>query len=50
MLELVFHEQLTLREAGERMGRSREAMKKLYGRALAKFAAMHEREDGDGDR
>ena len=35
ILELVFHEHLTLREAGERMGRSREAAKKLYGRALA---------------
>ena len=38
VIELVQVEQLTLRQAGERMGRSREAMKKLYGRALAKLA------------
>ncbi len=39
VIELVQVEQMTLRQAGERMGRSREAMKKLYGRALAKLAA-----------
>lgn len=38
VIELVQVEHLTLRVAGERMGRSREAMKKLYGRALAKLA------------
>ena len=38
VLTLVQFEQLTLAQAGERMGRSREAMKKLYGRALTKLA------------
>ena len=47
VLELVFTEQLSLREVGERMGRSREAAKKLYGRALARFAETIERESDD---
>ena len=33
---------LTLRETGERMGRSREAMKKLYGRAICRLKATFE--------
>jgi RNA polymerase sigma-70 factor (ECF subfamily) len=41
-LTLVQAKRLTLREAAERMGRSREAMKKLYARAVAKLAAMME--------
>jgi len=50
VIELVQVEQLTLRQAGERMGRSREAMKKLYGRALAKLAeAIDGSEAGDRD-
>lgn len=35
-------EGLTLREAGERMGRSREAMKKLYGRAVCRLKTTFE--------
>lgn len=50
VIELVQVEQLTLRDAGERMGRSREAMKKLYGRALAKLAvALDDEAAGDRD-
>jgi RNA polymerase sigma factor (sigma-70 family) len=37
VLSLVFEQHLTLGEAGQRMGRSREAMKKLHGRALCRF-------------
>jgi RNA polymerase sigma-70 factor (ECF subfamily) len=47
ILELVFNEQLTLREAGARMDRSREAAKKLYGRALARFTELI---DGNGEK
>jgi len=39
VLRLTQFEGLTLRDAAERMGRSREAVKKLYGRAMARFAA-----------
>ncbi len=49
VIELVQVEQLTLRQAGERMGRSREAMKKLYGRALSKLAEAFE-DQGAEDR
>jgi DNA-directed RNA polymerase specialized sigma24 family protein len=38
ILELVQFEGLTLRDAAGRMGRSYEAAKKLYGRALSRFA------------
>jgi RNA polymerase sigma-70 factor (ECF subfamily) len=38
ILRLVQVEGFTLRSAAERMGRSHEAAKKLYGRALAQFA------------
>ena len=44
ILRLVQIEQLTLRDAGERIGRSREAAKKLYGRALNRHAELL---DGD---
>jgi RNA polymerase sigma-70 factor (ECF subfamily) len=37
VLSLAREEQLPLREVAERMGRSREAVKKLYGRALFRF-------------
>jgi RNA polymerase sigma-70 factor (ECF subfamily) len=46
ILRLVFVEQLSLREAGEEMGRSREAAKKLYGRALARLTELHGRAQG----
>jgi RNA polymerase sigma-70 factor (ECF subfamily) len=38
VLRLAREEQLTLREVGERMGRSPEAARKLLGRALSAFA------------
>lgn len=37
ILVLAMRQRLPLREAAERMGRSREAAKKLYGRALSRF-------------
>ena len=42
VLELVQDEGLTLREVGERMGRSREAAKKLHARALTKYSELLE--------
>ncbi|MHC4973251.1 MAG: RNA polymerase sigma factor [Planctomycetota bacterium] len=45
ILKLVQEERLSLREAGERMGRSAGACEKLYGRALSKLAELV-----DGDR
>ena len=47
VLHLVRERQLTLREAAKRMGRSREATKKLYGRALARFTEEFEELRGD---
>ncbi|MHC4578192.1 MAG: RNA polymerase sigma factor [Planctomycetota bacterium] len=49
ILRLVREEDLALAEAGTRMGRSREAAKKLYARALSSFAAEFERLQGLGD-
>jgi len=47
VLRLAVDEQLPLRVVAQRMGRSREAVKKLYGRALARFtSAMESREEG----
>jgi RNA polymerase sigma-70 factor (ECF subfamily) len=40
VLRLTRHENLSLREAAVRMGRSREATKKIYTRSLAKLRAM----------
>lgn len=40
VLRLVREDGLTLAEAGERMGRSREAAKKLYARAILKFTRL----------
>lgn len=40
VLRLCREEDLTIREAALRMGRSRDATKKLYGRALTKFAEI----------
>ncbi len=42
-------EGLTLREVAERIGRSRDATKKLYGRALSRFAELWRAEGGEGD-
>jgi RNA polymerase sigma-70 factor (subfamily 1) len=42
VLRLVREERLLLRDVAERMGRSREAVKKLYGRALARFTELFE--------
>lgn len=41
VLRLTRLEGLTLREAADRMGRTREATKKLYGRALTKFGEVY---------
>jgi RNA polymerase sigma-70 factor (ECF subfamily) len=41
VLRLAFEERLPLRLVAERMGRSREAVKKLYGRALARFTRRY---------
>jgi len=41
-LTLVQAKRLTLREAAEQMGRTREAMKKLYARAVARLASQLE--------
>ena len=49
VLRLCRQEELTLREAAERMGRSREATKKLYGRALARFTLVFNRLRGERD-
>ncbi|MHC4339433.1 MAG: RNA polymerase sigma factor [Planctomycetota bacterium] len=46
ILELVYVEQLNLREAGERLGRSADASRKLYGRALARFTEVSKRMGG----
>jgi RNA polymerase sigma-70 factor (ECF subfamily) len=45
VLRLAIEQQLPLREVAKRMGRSREAAKKLYGRALARFTKLF-RQDG----
>ncbi len=46
VLRLTQFEGLTLREAAERMGRSREAVKKLYGRAMIRFTSVIAGEPG----
>ena len=38
VLRMALEDGLTLKEAARRMGRSHEAVKKLYGRALARLA------------
>ncbi len=43
VLRLVREEHLTLAEVGRRTGRSREAAKKTYGRAMARFTKEFER-------
>lgn len=42
VLQLTRLEGMTMREAAERMGRSREAVKKLYGRAVVKLRTVFE--------
>lgn len=46
ILRLVREEDITLQEAGTRMGRTYEAAKKLYGRALSTFTEEFERLQG----
>jgi RNA polymerase sigma-70 factor (subfamily 1) len=48
VLILTRTERLTLREVAQRMGRSREAVKKLYGRALREFSETLNRMRGFG--
>ncbi|MHC4932514.1 MAG: sigma-70 family RNA polymerase sigma factor [Planctomycetota bacterium] len=48
ILRLVREEGLTLREAAQRMNRSREAAKKLYGRALFRLTEVFEKLQGEG--
>jgi len=47
ILRLTRVQGLSLREAADVMGRSREAAKKLYGRALARFGELFERFTGE---
>ena len=47
VLHLVLKEQCSLREAAGQMNRSREAVKKLYGRAVARFTAELRRRRGE---
>jgi RNA polymerase sigma-70 factor (ECF subfamily) len=49
ILRLVFEEQLSLREAAQRIGRSHEAGKKLYSRALARLTELHKRACGGSE-
>jgi RNA polymerase sigma-70 factor (ECF subfamily) len=49
VLRLCREEGLTLGQAGERLARSREATKKLYGRAIARFTKVFRQLHG-GDR
>ncbi|MHC4932468.1 MAG: RNA polymerase sigma factor [Planctomycetota bacterium] len=46
ILRLAREERLSLREIAERMDRSRDAVKKLYGRALSRFTEEFERLGG----
>jgi RNA polymerase sigma-70 factor, ECF subfamily len=50
ILVLTRFEGLSLADAAARMGRSREAAKKLHGRAMARFAREMGPPSGDGDR
>jgi RNA polymerase sigma-70 factor (ECF subfamily) len=49
VLRLVRDEHLTLREAAERVGKSREAVKKIYGRGLLRLKREFERLGGSLD-
>ena len=46
VLRLVQEQGLTLREVGERTGRSREAVKKIYGRGIVRFKELFDRGAG----
>ena len=48
VLRLVFEERLAQREVAERMGRSTEAVKKLYGRALCRFKQVFQTTEDSG--
>lgn len=48
ILELTHVRGMTIREAAECLGRSREVCKKLYGRAMARFGELVQRSRGDG--
>jgi len=52
VIELLQHERLSLDEAADRLGRSKEAVKKLYGRALSRLEELVglEPEEGHGRR
>jgi len=50
VIRLVRDEGLSLREAAESMGRSREAAKKLYGRALVQLKSAYDRLAGENGR
>ena len=47
VLSLAHEHHLALREVADRMGRSREAVKKLYGRALCRFKKVYEAPGAD---
>ena len=47
VLRMAREEQLPMREIAERTSRSREAVKKLYGRALSQFTQEFERLKGE---
>lgn len=47
VLQLALEEGLSLREVAEQMGRTREAAKKLYGRAVCRLRRLVEAGDGD---
>jgi RNA polymerase sigma-70 factor (ECF subfamily) len=49
VLGLIQDEGLTLADAGERIGRTAEATRKLYARALARFTRLLEELRGNGD-
>ncbi len=49
VLRLAMEEGLSLRQIAARMGRSREAVKKLYGRALGRFTDAYGRKGGADD-
>jgi RNA polymerase sigma factor (sigma-70 family) len=48
VLQLIQEEHLTVDEAAARMGRTREAVRKLYSRALARFAELINPGEGHG--
>jgi RNA polymerase sigma-70 factor (subfamily 1) len=49
IMRLTHVERLSLRDAAGRLGRSREAVKKLYGRAMVAFTRAFKQAGGSGD-